>query len=183
MKTALLQLGEDLLSALAFILVFQITGQLILATVIAILVALGQLAFSLVRKRKISSMQWMLLAVVIVLSMLTLITKDSRFVQLKPSIAHFAIAGVMLKRGWQQPYLPPLVTESLPERTLVAWGYAWAALMVLMGLANVVAANVLSVGAWGVFLIGLLVGKLVFFLIQYAWIRAAVRARLTAPSS
>ena len=181
MKTALLQLGEDLLSALAFIAVFQITGQLVLATVVAVLVAIGQVSLNLARKRKLSSMQWMLLAVVIGLSVLTLITNDSRFVQMKPSIAHIAIGAVMLKRGWQRPYLPEAVTAVLPERALVFWSYAWAVLMFLMGLGNLVAANVLSVGAWGVFVIGLMLGKIAFFFAQYFWMRAAVRA--ASPSS
>jgi intracellular septation protein A len=176
MKTALLQLGEDLLSALAFIAVFQITGHLVLATVVAVLVAFGQLSLNLARKRKLSTMQWMLLAVVIVLSGLTLITNDSRFVQMKPSIAHFAIGAVMLKRGWQQRYLPAEVTAVVSPRALHAWGYAWAALMFLMGLANAAAAALLSVAAWGGVVIGLLVGKFVFFFAQYFWLRATVRA-------
>jgi intracellular septation protein A len=183
MKTALRQLSEDLLSAIAFVVVFQLTGQLILATLIAVGLAIGQFAFSLVRKRKMSSMQWVLLTLVIVLSALTLITKDSRFVRFKPTLAHFAVGAVMLKRGWQQPYLPPIVTDNLSARTLDGWGYAWAGLMFLMGLANLAAANLLSVSAWSVFLVGLLVGKLAFFFVQQLVIRAAIRAKLKAAAS
>jgi intracellular septation protein len=178
MRHALGQLFWDLLSALLFVLVFSLSGNLLAATLTAVLVALGQTAYALVRKRSISAIQWLSLALVIGLSLLTLITKDSRYVRLKPSIAHVAIGCVMLKRGWLQPYLPQRVQDGLPQSTLDAWGFAWAGLMFLIALANLGAAQWLSVPAWGVFVGGLGVLKLAFFAVQYLVLRAAVRSRM-----
>ena len=73
-------------------------------------------------------MTWASLALVIVLGSATLLTHDPRFVLAKPAIGHFAIGAIMLKRGWMLRYLPPIVTETIPEYVTFA-GYAWAALM------------------------------------------------------
>jgi len=45
----------------------------------------------------------------------TLLTDDPRFVLAKPAIGHFAVGAIMLKRGWMLRYLPPIVTETIPE--------------------------------------------------------------------
>jgi intracellular septation protein len=182
MKAALTHLLSDLLSALVYLTVFALTGKIAVAAAVAVAVALLQVAHAWMRKQPISTIQWLGLGLVIVLSTLTLITNDSRFIQIKPTIAHFAIGTVMLKRGWQLPYLPPIAKERLPERLLVAWGYAWAGLMFAMGIANMAAAQWLSLKAWAVFLTGLLLGKIAFFFIQYVSLRLAGR-KLTAQRS
>ena len=68
----------------------------------------------------------------IVLGSATLLTHDPRFVLAKPAIGHFAIGVIMLKRGWMLRYMPPIVTETIPEYVTFA-GYAWAALMFALG--------------------------------------------------
>jgi intracellular septation protein A len=176
MMTALTELAGDLLSTLVFLVVFKLTGDLTLATAIAVGVAVAQLVSARVRNKPIGLMQWLALGLTLVLAGLSVFMHDSRYIQLKPSIAHFAIGTVMLKRGWQLPYLPDRVKRALPERTLVSWGYAWAAAMFAMGLANIAAASWLSLEAWGLF-VGSLVGcKFALLLVQYFALRTAVRA-------
>jgi intracellular septation protein len=186
MATALRQLLEDFLSALAFLVAYALTGSLLIATSIAIGIALLQLGRAMVRKKPLSSMQWLALALAIALGSVSLLTHDSRFIRLKPTIVHWAIGFVMLKPGWQVPYFPQLVRDWVPPRTLLVWGYAWAALMFVMGLANAGAAQWLAIGPWGVFLTGLLVGKLLFFFAQYGHMRwtviRAMRSGISASS-
>jgi intracellular septation protein len=170
-RQALSQLLADFLSSLVFLAIYAATGSLVIATLVAIAVALVQLVRARVRKAPMSLVQWVSLALVILLSSLTLITRDSRFVQLKPSLAYFAIGAAMLKRGWQLPYLPPRALELLSQRMLVGWGYAWAALMIAMGLLNLAAARWLSLPAWGAFISCLLIAKLLFFALQYLCMR------------
>ena len=76
------------------------------------------------------------LARVIVLGSATLLTDDPRFVLAKPSIAHFAIGTIMLKRGWMLRYVPPIVAQTIPEYVTFA-GYAWAALMIALGAGTI----------------------------------------------
>ena len=42
----------------------------------------------------------------------------------------------MLKRGWMLRYLPPIVTENIPEYVTFA-GYAWAALCFLLAAGTI----------------------------------------------
>jgi len=87
------------------------------------------------------------LALVIVLGAATLLTNDPRFVLAKPSIAHFAIGAIMLKRGWMLRYMPPIVTATIPEYVTIA-GYAWAALMFLLGLGTIAVAATGDLKLW-----------------------------------
>ena len=183
MRSVLLQLLEDFLSAIVFAVMLLLTHQLALATGLAIAIALGQFAYGMARKRAGSAMRWMVLALAIGLGCLTLLTHDSRYMQLKPTVAHVAIAAVMLKRGWLQAYLPPLAQQWLPPPVVIGWGYAWAGLMLAMGIVNAAAARWLSVGAWGALLTGLLLGKVLFGVVQYFAMRRTVVRRMVAQAA
>ena len=64
----------------------------------------------------------------VVFGTLGILTKDARFLMLKPSMIYIAIGVVMLKRGWMLRYLPP-IAGGRGEPLMVAWGYVWAGLM------------------------------------------------------
>ena len=91
--------------------------------------SIAQFTVSKIRGRHVDLMQWLVLGMVVVLGAATLISQDSRFIMVKPSIVHFAVGAVMLRRGWMIRYLPPIARDNLPESVMVAAGYAWAALM------------------------------------------------------
>ena len=64
---------------------------------------------------------------------------------------------------------------------LVASGYAWAALMIVLGLINLYVASRYSIEVWAWFISVFAVGaKVVAFLIQYALIRILIRRKLRA---
>ena len=50
--------------------------------------------------RRIEPMQWMSLGLVVVLGGATMLTQSPRFMMIKPTIVHFAVAAVMLRPGW-----------------------------------------------------------------------------------
>ena len=64
--------------------------------------------------RPIDAMQWLALGLVLVLGAATLITQDSRFIMVKPTVVHWAIGAVMLRHGWMTRYLPPIARDNLP---------------------------------------------------------------------
>src|SRR3974390_2631392 len=109
MTQALRQLGEDFLSAILFFAVYAATGSLAAGAGVAIAVGLGQMLLLVLRRRGVHPMQWMSLGLVVVLGLATLLFATPRLLMLKPSVAHFAIAAVMLRRGWMVRYLPPIV--------------------------------------------------------------------------
>ncbi len=184
MQTALYQLAEDFLSTIVFLIVYFVTGQLCLAVIVAIAVGLGQFVVLRRKGRTPDVMSWLSLGMVIVLGGATLITADSRFIMAKPSVVHFAVAAVMLRRGWMARYMPEIVKQNVPERFLIASGYAWAALMIVLGLLNLYVARYYSIEVWAWFITVFAFGaKAVAFLIQYALLRILIRRKLRAAAA
>src|SRR5215510_10531342 len=144
MRAALLQLLSDFLSAIVFLVLYLLTDSVTLATSIAIAVGLAQFAYLKWRARPIDAMQWLAIVLVLGLGAATLISQDSRFIMLKPSLVHWAVGAVMLRPGWMIRYLPPIARDHIARPVLVAAGYAWAGLMLLLGVANVIVALSLS---------------------------------------
>jgi intracellular septation protein A len=123
------------------------------------------------------------LALVIVLGSATLLTSDPRFVLAKPSIAHFAVGAVMLKRGWMLRYVPPIVAETIPEYVTLA-GYAWAALMFGLGAGTIAVALTGDMKLWAFYVSVVAVGaKVAAFAVQYAAFRLLMAKRLRAAAA
>jgi intracellular septation protein A len=184
MRTALYQLGEDFLSTIIFLIVYFVSGQLYLAIIVAIAVGIGQFLLLKLRGRNTDIMGWLSLVMVIALGGASLMTNDSRFIMAKPSVVHFAIGIVMLRRGWLARYMPEFVKQNVPENVLVGSGYAWAALMFALGLINLYVANRYSIEVWAWFISVYAVGaKVVAFLIQYAVIFVLMRRKLRLAKS
>jgi intracellular septation protein A len=179
MRTALYQLGEDFLSTIVFLIVYFVSGELYLAIIVAVAVGIGQFLLLKLRGRTPDVMGWLSLVMVIALGGASLMTNDSRFIMAKPSVVHFAIGVVMLRRGWLARYMPEIVKQNVPENVLIGSGYAWAALMFALGLLNLYVANRYSIEVWAWFISVFAVGaKVVAFLIQYAVIRMLIRRSL-----
>ena len=184
MRTALYQLGEDFLSTIIFLIVYFVSGQLYLAIIVAIAVGIGQFLLLKLRGRNTDIMGWLSLVMVIALGGASLMTNDSRFIMAKPSVVHFAIGIVMLRRGWLARYMPEFVKQNVPENVLIGSGYAWAALMFALGLINLYVANRYSIEVWAWFISVYAVGaKVVAFLIQYAVIFVLMRRKLRLAKS
>src|SRR5205807_7643290 len=139
MKDVLIRLGTDFLSAIIFLAIYLTTDNVVLATAVAIAGAVVQVVYSRVKGKPLGFMTYASLALVIVLGSATILTRDPRFVLAKPSIAHFAIGAIMLKRGWMLRYMPQIAVDTIPEYITVA-GYAWAALMFALGAGTIAVA-------------------------------------------
>jgi intracellular septation protein len=180
MKDVFGRLAQDFLSTIVFLVVYLITDNVVLATAVAIAGAVGQVIYSRIKGRTLGYMTWASLGLVIVLGGATLLTHDPRFVLAKPAIGHFAVGMIMLKRGWMLRYLPPIVTENIPEYVTVA-GYAWAALMFLLGLGTIAVAATGDLKLWAFYISVVLIGaKIVAFAVQYVAFRVIITQRMRA---
>jgi intracellular septation protein len=178
-KQALRQLSSDFLSAILFLVVYALSGNLVAAAALAVAAGLGQLARIWLTGRQVEPMQWMSLGLVVVLGGATMLTQNPRFLMVKPTIVHLAIAAVMLRRGWMMRYLPPIVLRNVPEPTIVAAGYAWPALLATLGLTNLVIALNFDFVTWAWFIsVGSVGAKLAAGAAQYGFFRMIVRQRL-----
>jgi intracellular septation protein len=180
MKDILGRLGSDFLSAIAFLVVYLLTDNVVLATSVAIAGAIAQVIRARVTGNELSFMTWASLALVIVLGSVTILTRDPRFVLAKPSIAHFAIGAIMLKRGWMLRYMPQIAVETIPEY-ITAAGYAWAALMFVLGAGTIAVAATGDLKLWAFYVSFVAIGaKLLAFAIQYAVFRILITNRVRA---
>lgn len=180
MKDVFAKLAQDFFSTIVFLAVYLITDNVVLATSVAIAGAVAQVIYSKVRGEPLGYMTWASLGLVIVLGGATLLTHDPRFVLAKPAIGHFAVGAIMLKRGWMLRYLPPIVTETIPEYVTAA-GYAWAALMFALGLGTIAVAATGDLKLWAFYISVVLIGaKVAAFAIQYVAFRLLVTGRIRA---
>jgi intracellular septation protein len=180
MKDVFVRLGTDFLSAIVFLTLYLTTGNVVLATSVAIAGAVAQVVYSRVKGQPLGFMTYASLGLVMVLGSATLLTNDPRFVLAKPSIAHFAIGAIMLKRGWMLRYVPPIVSETIPEYVTIA-GYAWAALMFALGAGTIAVASTGDLKLWALYVSAVLIGaKLTAFAVQYVAFRVLVTNRIRA---
>ena len=178
MKDVFRRLGSDFLSTIVFLVIYLTTDNVILATAVAILGAIGQVIWSRYKGQTLGYMTWASLGLVIVLGAAPLLTHDPRFVLAKPAIGHAAIGLIMLKRGWMLRYMPPIVSETIPEYVTFA-GYAWAALCFALAAGTIGVAMTGDMRLWTFYVTVVLVGaKIAAFAIQYVAFRVLVGNRL-----
>jgi len=174
------KLGADFFSTIVFLVLYFISGSIVLATSLAIAGAIGQVIYARVTGKELGFMTWASLGLVIVLGSVTLLTQDPRFVLAKPSIAHFAIGAIMLKRGWMLRYMPPIVVETIPDYVIVA-GYCWAILMFALGAGTIAVAATGDIRLWAIYISFVSVGaKILAFAVQYVVFRILVTSRVRA---
>jgi intracellular septation protein A len=112
-----------------------------------------------------------------------LLTRNLAFIKFKPSIIYFALGAGMLRPGWMTRYAPTEILGEMGENVLVGWGYAWAALMILIALANLALALRGSTAAWAWFAsVGANLAQVGFGAVQYLVIRNHVKALRAARS-
>lgn len=180
MKGVIARLAADFLSAIVFLIIFILTDNIVLATSVAVAGAIAQVGYARMKGKSLNFMTYASLALVILLGLVTLLTNDARFMLAKPSIAHFAIGVIMLKRGWMLRYMPPVVSETIPEYVTAA-GYVWSAMMFVIGIGMIAVAMTGDLKLWA-FYVSVVVGgvKILVFAAQYVFFRILVTNRLRA---
>ncbi len=174
------KLASDFLSTIIFLIVYAASGDVLIATGVGIAGAVAQLIHAQVTGKHLGYMTYASIALVIVLGAATLLTNDPRFVLAKPSIAHFAIGAIMLKRGWMLRYMPEIVKQNAPDVITIA-GYCWAALMVVLGFGVIAVAMTGDVKLWALYVSFVAIGaKVAAFAVQYVVTRIIVTRRMRA---
>jgi intracellular septation protein len=178
MSVVFKRLAGDFLSTILFVVVWTTTGSVLAATVVAIVGAIGQFVWAKRTGYEMGVISYASLALVVLLGGATLVTGDPRFVLVKPSLAHFGIGAIMLKKGWMSRYMPPRVMDVAPDLPVVA-GYCWACLMILVGVGVVATALTGDMKLWGLFVFAIApAAKVLAFAIQYVAFRWIIVRRL-----
>ena len=124
----------------------------LLATVVVIAATLAQVVWLKLRRRKVDTMLWVSLALVVVLGGLTIWFHSETFIKWKPSALYWAMGLAF----WLSPLLfnrnllKVLLGEQLdlPGKVWHRLNFAWIAFFGIMGLLNVWVAYSFSTAAW-----------------------------------
>ena len=170
----------DFASTIFFLAVLAVWHNVVLAIVLGMVLGAAQIAWQILRGQPVGVIQWLSFFLVVSFGTLSLVTHDARFVMVKPSLIYVIVGIVMLKPGWMNRYVPPIVQDNAAD-VAFGFGFAWAALMFGSSAVNGVAAMKLPAERWAEFMsIWAIASKLVLFLVQYATLRIVVTRRLHA---
>ena len=170
----------DMASTVFFLALFLLTGSIPLSVACGIALGIAQIAWEVLRRRPIDTMQWVSLIIILASGSATLLTHDPRFMMFKLSVIYVFVAAAMLKRGWMDRYLPPEAVELVPDLA-VTFGYVWAGMMLLSAGINLVAATTMSVAGWAAFMSAFgIASKCALFLVQFSTMRIIGARRFRA---
>lgn len=170
----------DMASTIVFLLVMTLTKNVALSVALGIGFGIAEIGWELIRKRPIDLMQGLSLFLVIASGIATLITKNPKFIMIKPSLIYVIVGVVMLRPGWMNRYLPERAIEIVPDLGY-GFGFVWAGLMFVTAVVSLVSALNMSLIEWAAFMSAFaLATKLGLFGVQYGVMRMIGRRRWLA---
>lgn len=148
--SGLRRMAIDILVGWLFLAVFLITNNIYLATAAGLVTGILQVIWMIARRQKIDPMQWMAMALVVVLGGTTMLTHNPIFVVFKPSIFDACLGAMMLRPGWTARYAPPQVSDLVPRGFMIFWGYLWAFSWFALAASNLVVDRLYGLKAWAI---------------------------------
>jgi len=160
----------DIFPVILFFIAFKVYD-IYVATAVAMAATFLQIGWAWLRHRKVDTMLWISLAVIVVFGGATLLLQDETFIKWKPTVLYWlfsavlAVAALAFRKNLIRAMMETQVT--LPE---VVWGKllaSWIAFFALMGALNLIVAFNFSTDTWVNFkLFGGIGLMLVFIVLQ-----------------
>ena len=125
---------------------------ILLSTAVAILASLVQLIYLIVMRRKIETMFWISVAVIVIFGGMTLYFRDGAFIKWKPTILYWTFAAILLwgectGRNFMKKMLEK-AEMNLPESAWQTLQRAWIGFFIAMGVINLLVAYLFSTDTW-----------------------------------
>jgi intracellular septation protein len=125
---------------------------ILLATAVAIVASLLQVGTLLARGRKVDTMLWISLAVIVVFGGATIWFHDENFIKWKPTILYWLFGAALLagQLVWRKNLLQSLLGAQLDVPAPV-WGrllWAWIAFFLALGVVNIAVAYSVPTDTW-----------------------------------
>jgi intracellular septation protein len=142
----------DLFPVILFFVAFKVWG-IYAATTVAIVATIAQIGYLKARGRKVDTMMWISLAIIVVFGGATLALHDETFIKWKPTVLYWLFAAVLA--GSQLLFGRNLIRALLEPQQIAlpdpAWrtlNWSWVAFFAAMGVVNLWVAFNFSTDAW-----------------------------------
>jgi intracellular septation protein len=168
----------DFLPLILFFVAFKFEGILV-ATAVAIVTTIAQVAWLVLRKQPVSKMLWISLIIITVFGGATLLSGDEWFVKLKPTVLYWVMAATLaagafvFKRNLIQWLLGAEI--ALPDQAWTMMNRSWMGFFAVMGALNLYVAYNYPTDTWVNFKVFWSMGLMIVFVI----IQGVMLARFT----
>jgi intracellular septation protein len=141
----------DLFPVILFFVAFKLFD-IYVATGVAIAATFAQVAWLKLRGRRVDTMLWASLAIIVVFGGATLALQDETFIKWKPTVLYWLFAAVLAggELFFRRNLIRALLGEQLvlPEHAWRKLNWSWIGFFAFMGAANLYVAFSFSTDAW-----------------------------------
>lgn len=141
----------DLFPVALFFVAFKFAG-IYVATAVAIVASLLQVAWLKLRKQRVHPMLWASLGIIVVFGGATLVLQDETFIKWKPTVLYWLFAVVLAVSAtvFRRNLIRMMLSEQvqLPAPIWARLNWSWVAFFVFMGAANLYVAYNFSTDLW-----------------------------------
>ncbi|MCC7269867.1 MAG: septation protein A [Rhodocyclaceae bacterium] len=141
----------DLFPVILFFIAFKVSG-IYVATGVAIAATFAQIGWLLFRGRKVDTMLWVSLAIIVLFGGATLWLQDETFIKWKPTVLYWLFGAVLAGSTlvFRRNLIRKLMEEqvSLPDRVWGQLNASWIGFFALMGAANLIVAYNFPTDTW-----------------------------------
>ena len=142
---------------------------ILLATAVAIVATIAQIAYLLIRGRKVDGMLWVSLAIIVVFGGATIYFHNEAFIKWKPTVLYWvfalALIGAQLTMGKNLIRLMMKAQIELPDPVWTKLNLAWAGFFAAMGALNLYIAFNFPTAVWVNFKLFGFMGLMIAFVI------------------
>jgi intracellular septation protein len=176
----------DLLPVILFFAAFKLYD-IWVATGVAIGATVLQVAYLLARGKKVDTMLWISLAIVVIAGGATLLFADERFIKWKPTLLYGCMALALLVTQYvvgKNPMKALMGSQiTMPDEAWVKLTWSWAAFFVFMAALNLIVAFNFPTETWVNFkLFGGMGLLIVFAIAQSFWLAKYMPEETAAPA-
>ena len=141
----------DLFPVILFFVAFKFFG-IYIATAVAIVATVAQIAWVCYRHRKIDNIQWVTLGVIVVFGGATLLLHDETFIKWKPTVLYWLFGAALLvaEFGFRKNLIKAMMGKQITLADSI-WRWllmSWIGFFAIMGVLNLYVAFNFSTDAW-----------------------------------
>jgi intracellular septation protein len=161
----------DFFPIILFFVAFKIAG-IYVATGVAIVATIAQIAWLRLRTGKVEPMQWVSLVVIVLFGGATIVAQNDTFIKWKPTVLYWLMAGSLAagQLFFKKNLLKSLMGSQL-ESPDAAWrvtNWSWVAFFSVMGVVNLWVAYHFDTNTWVNFKLFGGLGLMVLFILAQA---------------